>query len=113
MMNSAQGEEQPASWLAIAPNTPVFSLEEQEVGTVSEVLGWDQEDIFHGLVVQGATPDDARLIPAEHVRAITTRRVQTDLSSEQIRSLGPYLPRDREHAPPSVAENFLEARESE
>ena len=45
-------DTQPVSWLTIRAETPVFSVDEQEVGSVHEVLGSEQADIFHGIVVQ-------------------------------------------------------------
>lgn len=113
MDNTPNEEERPASWLTIAPQTPVLASDGQEVGTVAEVLGWDQEDIFHGIVIHTATPSDARLITAEHVRTITNHQIETDLSSEQVRAIEPYVPNEAENRPPNTMDRYLDAQESE
>jgi rRNA processing protein Gar1 len=43
----------PVSWLLVEPGWPVVDANGQRVGKVDEVLGDEQTDIFHGLVVDG------------------------------------------------------------
>ena len=87
-------EERPLSWLAILESTPVVANDGAEVGVVREVLGSQDEDIFHGIVIgHGALGSDV-LVPAEKVESITNRKVTVDLDEEAIRALPPY----EEHA---------------
>lgn len=83
----ASEDEEPVSWRAIAPDTPVFASDGSEVGKVSEVLGGDQEDIFHGLVIDLPGIGNEATLPAAHVVRITDRRVESDLTADEIRSL--------------------------
>lgn len=43
----------PVSWLLIEPGWAVVDAHGKKVGKVDEVLGDEQIDIFHGLVVSG------------------------------------------------------------
>ena len=43
----------PVSWLLVEPGWPVVDAKGERVGKVDEVLGDEQTDIFHGLVVDG------------------------------------------------------------
>jgi hypothetical protein len=54
----------PVSWLLVEPGWPVYDSTGNKLGTVQEVLGEPEVDIFHGLLVDGAE------IPAERVTEI-------------------------------------------
>jgi rRNA processing protein Gar1 len=43
----------PVSWLLVEPGWRVLDAEGKPVGKVDEVLGDEQTDIFHGLIVDG------------------------------------------------------------
>ena len=43
----------PVSWLLVEPGWTVVDARGSKVGKVDEVLGDEQTDIFHGLVVDG------------------------------------------------------------
>jgi sporulation protein YlmC with PRC-barrel domain len=43
----------PVSWLLVEPGWLVVDADGRRVGKVDEVLGDEQTDIFHGLVVDG------------------------------------------------------------
>jgi rRNA processing protein Gar1 len=45
----------PVSWLMVEPGWTVVDAHGKKVGKVDEVLGDEQIDIFHGLVVSGET----------------------------------------------------------
>ena len=45
----------PLSWLMIEPGWTVVDAHGKKVGKVDEVLGDEQVDIFHGLLVGGKT----------------------------------------------------------
>jgi hypothetical protein len=84
------GNEEPIAWPAILADTLVYASDGQEVGAVSEVLGSQEEDIFHGIVIRTGAFAHETMIPAQHVARITTRRIDVDLSPDEIRSLPPY-----------------------
>jgi rRNA processing protein Gar1 len=54
----------PVSWLLVERGWNVVDAQGSKVGKVDEVLGDEQTDIFHGLVVDGET------IPSERVAEI-------------------------------------------
>lgn len=81
-------EERPLAWTAILQDTPVIDAAGQDIGPVADVLG--AEDIFHGIVVHAGPEATEVMIPADNVTTITNRRIETDLSPEQIRDLPPY-----------------------
>ena len=47
------GEPDPVSWLLIERGWKVVDANGEKVGKVDEVLGDEQTDIFHGLIVDG------------------------------------------------------------
>lgn len=87
-MRTPQDEdEQPLAWQAILAETPVYSSDGEQVGIVGEVVGAEDADIFHGVVVtSGLLPHNA-LVPAANVTAITNRRLDTSLTAEEVRRL--------------------------
>lgn len=87
-------EEVPIAWTAVLANTPVVTAGGDEVGTISEVLGADAEDIFHGIVVRHGVLSGEVMIPAQHVSQITNKRITVDLSAEAVRALPAYVAED-------------------
>lgn len=83
-------EERPLAWTAIVADTPVLAADGTDVGAVDEVIGTVDQDIFHGLVVRVNSEAQHALIPAAHIQLITDRRIDTDLTPEQIRALPAY-----------------------
>ena len=45
----------PVSWLMVEPGWAVVNAHGKKIGKVEEVLGDEQVDIFHGLLVGGET----------------------------------------------------------
>jgi rRNA processing protein Gar1 len=60
----------PVSWLMIEPGWTVVDAQGKKLGKVDEVLGDEQVDIFHGLLVGG------KEILAERVAEITEREIR-------------------------------------
>lgn len=83
--------EEPIAWPAILADTLVYASDGQEVGAVSEVLGSQEEDIFHGIVIRTGVLAHETMIPAERVSRITNRRIDVNLPADEVRSLTPYL----------------------
>jgi rRNA processing protein Gar1 len=54
-------EPDPVSWLLIEPGWKVVDANGEKVGKVDEVLGDEQTDIFHGLIVSGKEVDADRI----------------------------------------------------
>lgn len=78
------------SWMAIERDATVVAADGSVVGTVAEVAGDPEADIFDGLVVSLSVLGANRYLPAERVTRIWPDRVQVDLSPEEIERLGEY-----------------------
>jgi len=87
-------DEQPLAWKAILEATPVHAADGGKIGTIVEVLGAENEDIFHGIVVGAGALAAETMIPAEKVTRITNRRIEVSLTAEEIRALPPYVPEE-------------------
>ena len=64
----------------------------EKVGTVEEVLGDENADIFDGLAVATGIVGRPAYVPAERVGEITEGRVQLELTADQVERLEPYEP---------------------
>lgn len=81
-------QDQPIAWTAVEQDTPVYARDGTQVGAIFEMLG--AEDIFHGIVVTAGVLTHEVEISASHVTGITRQRIDTDLSSQEIRDLPVY-----------------------
>ena len=74
----------------IEPGWKVVAPDGSEIGTVEEVVGDSNEDIFNGLAVSTGMFDRPRYVPSEQVGEITEGQVQLELSEEQLNRLGEF-----------------------
>jgi sporulation protein YlmC with PRC-barrel domain len=86
---STAGEPQ-VSWKAIERNAVVRSSDGREVGTVAEVAGDAEADIFNGLVVSLGVLGANRYVPAERVTGIWPHRVEVAATARQIETAPEY-----------------------
>jgi hypothetical protein len=77
----------PVSWLVMERGWRVVDRDGNDVGTVDEVLGDENADIFDGLSVRGGALTNARYVPSEHVGEITEGNVRLDLTRAQLDTL--------------------------
>ena len=84
-------DESPVAWIGIPRHASVIAADGSEIGTVESVLGDQDEDIFHGLVVHrgGGLVE----VPAARVKKMTERHVVTDLAASDVGTLAPYRKR--------------------
>lgn len=80
----------PVSWKTILADTPVVSSDGDEVGVVHEVLGSEQEDIFHGIVVRSGLLGKDVMVPAERVGHLANDKIGVGLTAEEMRALEPF-----------------------
>jgi hypothetical protein len=81
-------EEQQVAWLAMPYRAPVLDAGEEQIGTAESLLGDEAEDIFHGIVVRRGGHNLE--VEATRIKKITTRRVYTDLRSDEVNDLPAY-----------------------
>ena len=80
-------EGNPISFRVLARGTPVWSADDQEVGTVESVLATDREDIFDGIVIR--TSAGLRFVDAPEVARIAERRVTLSIGFAEAEQLPP------------------------
>jgi hypothetical protein len=80
----------PVSWFLIEPGWKVLAADGSEVGSVDEVTGDSNADIFDGLAVATTALGRPRYVPSEQVAEITEGTVRLKLSPEQVAGLGEY-----------------------
>ena len=85
------GADNPVSWLLIRRGWKVLSADGAEVGSVDEVVGDDEHDIFDGLAVATSALGKPRYVPSEQVGEITEGVVRLNLAQADASRLGEYL----------------------
>jgi sporulation protein YlmC with PRC-barrel domain len=84
----------PASWFVVEPGMPVHASDGGEVGTVTEVIGDEDKDIFNGLMVRARLLGGSRYVPSERVAQIYTDRIELDISADELDALDERGPQD-------------------
>ena len=95
MEQNQHGDEEPIAWTAIIEDTHVRSSDGEDVGTVYDVLGSKEDDIFHGIVVHLGRLGHRVLVLADDVSLISRSRVDVAVSSAQLHALPEHT---EEHA---------------
>ena len=80
----------PVSWLQIGQGWSVVTSDRVIVGTVAQVEGDKQSDIFDGLAVETKQPSEIRYVPGEQVAAIYPGEVTLKIASADIATLEPF-----------------------
>jgi hypothetical protein len=83
-------KEPEVSWKAIETGARVFAADAEEIGTVKEIAGDSDADIFSGLVISLSRLSANRFLPSERVTAIWPHRVETNLTGDQAEALEDY-----------------------
>jgi hypothetical protein len=82
--------EPQVAWIAIEVGAVVQGADGTQIGTLKEVAGDDEHDIFDGLVVTTPGSETLRYIPAERVKGIWPHRIETDLGADEAGQLAEY-----------------------
>jgi hypothetical protein len=80
----------PVSWLQIEKGWNVVTADGTELGTVFEVTGDENADIFDGLAIKAKRFASARYVPAEQVGEIVSGEVRLTITSAEVDSLEPF-----------------------
>jgi hypothetical protein len=81
--------EEQVAWTAMPYRAPVMDAQGKRIGTAESLLGDEEEDIFHGIVVK---LEDGRHveISAAKVGPITRSVVHTSVDSSEVALLDDY-----------------------
>jgi len=82
----------PVAWLVVERGWEVVSSDGHKVGTVEEVLGDQNADIFDGLAVGLGLLKKPKYVPAERVGEIVEGRATIELTKAAFDALGEYDP---------------------
>ena len=74
----------PVSWKVVEKGWPVYDREGEEVGTVHEVAGDAEADIFDGFGVKTGTLGPVKYVPAEIVASIAAGEVRLSISGSEV-----------------------------
>ena len=80
----------PVSWLQIRQGWSVITSDGVVVGTVAQVEGDKQADIFDGLAVESTSPAEIRYVPGEQVGPIRPGEVTLRIASADLGTLEPF-----------------------
>ncbi|HMJ40649.1 MAG TPA: PRC-barrel domain-containing protein [Verrucomicrobiae bacterium] len=83
-------DETAVAWIAMPYRAPVVAADGSEIGTAESLLGDENEDIFHGIVVKQRQGGKLVEIPATRIAKITDKHVVTDLAEADTSALQPY-----------------------
>ncbi len=90
-MTDSSKESTPIAWRAVTYLTPVVAANGQSVGVVREILGSDAEDLFHGIRVGLNGESRDVMLSANQVTALTTARIESDLTPADFEALPTYV----------------------
>jgi hypothetical protein len=83
----------PVAWTVVERGWAVVASDGNEVGTVAEVLGDPEADIFDGLSVGvGTVLNRPNYVPSESVGAIEVGTVHLTIDTDAYGQLSPYTP---------------------
>jgi len=82
----------PVSWLQIGQGWNVVGSDDGLLGTVAQVEGDKNEDIFDGLALETVQHGGLRYVPAEKVGAIYPGKVTLTLAAADVGTLDPFEP---------------------
>jgi hypothetical protein len=81
----------PISWRAIAKDMPVYAVGGELVGQVDELLGSDEEDVFHGIVLRPVLEGTRRVaVSSGDITAINRHGLVCSWTPQEILTLPEY-----------------------
>ena len=80
----------PVAWIVVERGWEVVSSDGQKIGTVDEVLGDQNADIFDGLAVATGLLKKPKYVPAERVGEIVEGRLTLELTKDEFEALEDY-----------------------
>ena len=87
----------PVSWKVVERGWDVVGADGRHLGSIHEIVGDSNMDIFNGVSVSPGVLKRSRYVPSERVARIVEGRVELDLAGEEFEQLAEYA-----GAPPSL-----------
>jgi hypothetical protein len=84
-LDQSNSGEQQIAWRAV-PQDVLVRAQGQDVGSLFDLLGSDEEDIFHGIVIR-LHPGKRVFVPADDVTLLTASHVDVDLGPDELARL--------------------------
>jgi hypothetical protein len=83
-------DETVVAWMAMPYRAPVAAADGTVIGKAESLLGDEDDDIFHGIVIDRAGDGKRVEIDANRIKKITEKHVVTDLDASEVAQLPPY-----------------------
>ena len=80
----SDADADPVSWFVIEPGWEVVDSSGDRVGTVAEVAGDTENDIFNGLEVSSGLLGKSHYVPSENVGTIVQGRIALTVSKSDV-----------------------------
>ena len=77
----------PVAWKAVERGWTVYDREGEEVGTVAEIAGDEDADIFDGFGIKTSAFGSVKYVPAEIVESIAVGEVRLGISGGEVAPL--------------------------
>ncbi len=77
----------PVAWKAVEKGWAVYDRDSEQVGTVHEIAGDEEADIFDGFAVKTGTLGAVKYVPAEIVASIAVGEIRLTISGNEVASL--------------------------
>jgi hypothetical protein len=78
----------PVAWKVIEKGWPVYDAAAAQIGTVHELAGDENADIFDGLGVKESRLGTVKYVPAEVVASILQGEVHLSIAGDAVAALG-------------------------
>jgi hypothetical protein len=77
----------PVSWKAVEKGWKVYDRDGEDVGTVFEIAGDENADIFDGFGIKTSTFGSVKYVPAEIVASIAVGEIRLEISGNEVAPL--------------------------
>jgi uncharacterized protein YrrD len=77
----------PIAWKAVEKGWLVYDREGEKVGTVQEIAGDEEADIFDGFGIKTGTFSTVKYVPAEIVESIAVGEIRLTISGNEVATL--------------------------
>ena len=78
------------AWTVLDKGHDIVGSDGSKIGTVKDVVGDVEKDIFSGITFSPGLTQDAMFIPADRVAEITREAVHLSITSDEAGDLEPY-----------------------